>query len=31
MNIKISNYIAARLVEAGICQAFMVTGEAPCT
>lgn len=26
MKIKISNYIAARLVEAGICQAFMVTG-----
>lgn len=26
MKIKISNYIAARLVEAGICQAFTVTG-----
>ncbi|MBS1483469.1 MAG: thiamine pyrophosphate-binding protein [Clostridium sp.] len=26
MKIKISNYIAARLVEEGICQAFMVTG-----
>lgn len=26
MKIKISNYIAGRLVEAGICQAFMVTG-----
>ena len=26
MKIKISNYIAARLVEAGICQASMVTG-----
>lgn len=26
MKIKISNYISARLVEEGICQAFMVTG-----
>ncbi len=30
MKMKISNYIAGKLVEEGISQAFMVTGGAPC-